>query len=349
MEKSKVVSRKSKLQLAFFITLISAVVFSIAGMPRLSIPLGVSYVTYLIIGPAVPGLIKLGLNRTAAVISVFVALIFFTTYPVVKVVPTVVKEAENFQYYLPKVENYLRVKYLEGKVKLKEKTGFELSDKYINQSIDVAKRTTTNVLLSIPKILASFLEWVFIVPLFIFFLLRDGKKFKQLVLKLTPNSIFERTYYLFHQFNKQLGDYIFAKFVEASIVGLIITSGLLIIDVRFSLILGLLAGVTNIIPYVGPLLGAVPGILFGLAEYGPSPTFGAMCLLYLIANAVDIGLVFPILVSKIVNIHPLMVVISVILGSQYLGILGMIISIPCAAALKLIFIEIYNGVYKPNT
>ena len=168
------------------------------------------------------------------------------------------------------------------------------------------------------------------------------------MLRVTPNSLFERFYYVSHQFNKQIGDYIFAKFIEASIVGTIITTGLWIMDIRFSLILGVLAGATNIIPYLGPLLGMVPGLVFGIVEYGMGTTFGAIALLYTIANAIDIAIVFPILVSKIVDLHPMIVIASVIIGSQTLGVLGMVISIPCAAAIKLIITEIYNEVYSSS-
>jgi putative permease len=157
--------------------------------------------------------------------------------------------------------------------------------------------------------------------------------------------MFERFYYLSFKFNKQIGDYIFAKFIEATIVTLIITSGLFILGIRFSLILGLLAGITNIIPYVGPILGLIPAIVLGLVEYGIGSTFGAMMILYLVANAIDIAFVFPILVSKIVDIHPIIVIVSVIIGSKLFGIIGMVISIPCAAACKLIFIEFFNSIY----
>src|SRR5690606_10909843 len=105
------------------------------------------------------------------------------------------------------------------------------------------------------------------------------------------------------------------------------------------------AGVTNIIPYVGPLIGAAPGLIYALAEYGAGGTFAAILVLYTLANAIDIALVFPILVSRIVDLHPLVVVVSVILGSQSLGVIGMVISIPLAAALKLIILEVYQAIY----
>ena len=118
---------------------------------------------------------------------------------------------------------------------------------------------------------------------------------------------------------------------------------------RFALLLGLLAGITNIIPYLGPLLGVIPAIIWVLVEYGFSTTFGGVIVLYLVANVIDLAIVFPILVSKVVNLHPIIVVVSVILGSQYFGIVGMILSIPAAVAIKLIFMEVYNEVYAGHT
>jgi putative permease len=306
----------------------------------------IGYVVYLVVNPGIPMLRKIGLGHNASVFVVFFSVLFFSTYPIVKLVPTVSKEVENFQYYVPKVERYIKKKYREIRIKVKEKTGYELTNKYVFQGIDWARKGSTSILLDLPSYVASVLEWTFLVPLFIFFLLKDGEGFKRSFLRLVPNTFFEKFYHLVFQFNKKLGDYVFAKFVEASIVGIVITSGLLVMDIRFALLLGIIAGITNIIPYVGPVFGFAPALIVGLAEYGPGTTLGAIVILYLIANAIDIIFVFPILVSKVVDLHPLVVVLSVILGSQWLGIVGMVISIPVAASLKLILEEFFNEFYQ---
>ena len=328
---------------AFWFFILGVLFFT---LPRLAIPIGVAYVLGLIIEPIIPQLMKLGVNRVIAIVVVFFGFLAITSFPVVKIVPIIKKETENFQYYIPKIERSISKSYLKLRNDIKVRTGIEIGDKGLRDVITYAKEATKEIIFNVPDILKSVLEWILLVPLFLFFYLKDSRTIKQTILRLTPNSIFERFYYLSHQFNKQLSDYIFAKFIEASIVGIIITSGLLIIGVRFSFLLGLIAAVTNIIPYVGPIFGAIPAIVLGLAEYGPGGVFGAMMILYIIANLIDLALVFPILVSKIVDLHPLLVVTSVILGSHFLGVIGMVISIPCVAALKLIFHEIYIEVYS---
>ncbi|WP_127715645.1 AI-2E family transporter [Halobacteriovorax sp. HLS] len=337
--------KTEKVRIVIFISILVLIFLSLSFFPRVAVPITVAYVISLIFKPWIPLAMRLGLGRSTSVYLVFIGILFLFTYPLVRVTPIITKEAQNLQYYLPKVEVFLKKEYSYATDKIEAKTGYKVGNEFLIDTLKYSKDTTTDILLKVPQILGSVLEWVFLVPLFVFFMLKDGGKFKSKFLKIVPNSIFERVYYLSHQFNKQLGDYIFAKFIEASIVCTIITAGLLVLDVRFALILGLVAGFTNIIPYLGPILGTVPAIIFAMAEYGMGSTFGAITILYIAANAIDIALVFPILVSKIVNLHPLIVVISVILGSSFFGVLGMVVSIPVAAAVKLIFSEVYNEFY----
>lgn len=332
-------------RMLFFFTVLLAMVLALASVPRVSAPLLLAYVISLMVRPGVPLLVKFGLPRTLAILTILTGIIGVSAWPIAKVVPVISEEARNLQYYVPKVEEYIRNRYIVTKVEIKERTGYDLNDIYLYDFLDSANKYVTTSLLTLPKFLASMLEWVFLVPLFTFFILKDGVVFRDMLLNICPNSLFERFYSLTHEFGKKIGGYIFAKFIEASIVFVLITAGLWFLDVRFSVILGLLAGVTNIIPYVGPLIGAVPGIIYALAEYGAGGTFAAIVILYTIANAIDIALVFPILVSRIVDLHPLIVVVSVILGSQSMGVIGMVISIPLAAALKLIILEIYQSIY----
>lgn len=332
----------------FFGTCIFLFLVLIASMPRVSFPLFFAFVLSLIFKPVVPSLRKFGIPKTLSIIIVFIVFGFLFIYPILKIGPTIQKESENFQFYVPKIEKLLNENYAKLRNNASEKLGVDLPEDIVNKGILVVQNEIGDILLQAPNLLASILEWLLLVPLFLFFLLKDGNKIKRGFLKLVPNSIFERAYNLVYQFNLQIGDYIFAKFVEASIVGLIITCGLLIIDVRFAFLLGIVAGVTNIIPYIGPFLGMIPGLILCFLDFGISPTLGAVFILYMVANIIDLAFVFPILVSKIVDLHPVLVVVSVIIGSQYLGIVGMIISIPLAASLKLIVREIYKNVY-PDT
>lgn len=342
-KKRKVQSELSKYLFFFGLLIITGGIVS--TMPRLAIPLTLSYICYLILDPLIPTLIKLGARRNFAITFIFVGILVLMSIPIIKLIPVIRDDAQDIQRYIPIVEEYLRLQYQKLSEIVFDKSGYQMGDRHLVAAIEYGKSFMANLLVRLPEYLGSFLELIFVVPLFLFFMMKDGRNFKKFFLTLVPNSFFERFYSISYQFNKKIGDYIFAKIIEAGVVQVIITIGLWIIDVRFSILFGLAAGVTNIIPYLGPVLGAVPAIIFGLVEYGATPTLWAIVVLYLVANVIDIAFIFPVLVSKIVDLHPIIVVIAVILGSQYLGVVGMVISVPVAVAIKLILSQLYHSLY----
>ena len=333
------------LRLFFFFFLIILVLFLALSIPRIAIPLAFSYILFLITCPIYERLINAKIPSLVANILIISVYVFILVSPLSKLLPLIESQSQNFDSYIPKSEFYIKKYYFDLKIFVEKKTTYKISDAFLNDLLVTSKVYFKNVALDLPKLLGNLLEWVLIVPLLLFFMLKDGSAFKKLILKITPNSIFEKFYSIGHQFNKKLGGYMMAKFFEATLLGLMIGSSLAIVGVDFALILGLVSAVTNIIPYVGPLLGSLPGLVIVLAKYGPGNLFYIVLFIYLIANVIDLAIIFPILVSKIVDLHPVLVVLSVILGSQYFGLIGMVISIPCAAALKLIFQEIFEEFY----
>ncbi len=331
----------------YFIFILCLSVSGLILLPRISIPLTLSYVCYLMAAPLIPFCTKLFRNRNVAIIFLLFTFTLVALIPIFYLLPSLRSEIERIQYYLPRLEGLIQSKFIELKIFVQNKFGLVIEDIYLQDIMSKIKSFSAKLLWNLPTFLANALEWIFLVPLFLFFLMKDATSFTRLLLKITPNSIFERFYHILHELNTKIGDYIFAKFIEASIVGGIITIGLLIIGVRFWVLLGILAGITNIVPYIGPILGAVPALIIVYFENGIGTTFGGVLILYMIANVIDIAIVFPVMISKIVDLHPIVVVISVIIGSQFFGFIGMIISVPIAAAVKLVALEFYKKIYSP--
>lgn len=340
----------NKIQLLFFISIIVLFCSLVLALPRISIPLSLAYILSLALTPIVSSLMALRMSKTMATMFIFIALGILIGWPLVKIIPVLSNESQNIQNLIPKIEQYIILQFQYVRDFIQLKTGHEIGDTYVYQGLEELQNWSGSVVVRVPNILANLMEWIFLVPFFTFFIIRDADSFKKTLLSFTPNMIFERFYYVMHVFNRQLGNYFFAKFVEAIIVGGIITAGLLVLDIKYAVILGFIAGLTNIVPYVGPFIGIIPAIILGMLEYGmTSPTMGAILMLYAVANAVDVFFVFPFLVSKIVNLHPMIVAVSVIVGSHYMGITGMVISIPVVAAIKLIITEVYNEIYTERS
>src|SRR5690606_22051376 len=206
--------------------------------------------------------------------------------------------------------------------------GIQLNIDPVNFFIGKVETHGTEFIGNITKYVSSLFEWILLVPLFLYFFFMESRDFSRKFLEAIPNPIFEKTYVLFSQFNTKFGEYIIAKFIEATILGTIVTLGLLVIGFPYPFIIGFFAGVTNILPYIGPIIGFIPALLIALMSKDPEISMLGMVLVFTIANLIDMILVFPLLVSKIVNLHPIVVVVSIIVGSQLGGIVGMIVIIP---------------------
>ena len=332
-------------RLIFFIFVITISLLILFKIPRVTIPLGLSYVLYLFTSPIYEQLTNLKVPKLVANLSLVFGIIYCFVFPLSQLLPLLEKESKNFDKYLPIVEFHLKNYYFVAQDYIEKKTTYKISNNFILDVLGASKGYFKDLALEIPKVLGNILEWFLVIPLLLFFMLKDGKVFKKLILRITPNSIFEKTYSVGHQFNKKLGGYMLAKAFEATLLGLMITLCLFIAGVDFAFILGLIAAVTNIIPYVGPILGTVPGLVIVLAKYGQGNLLYAVFFIYMIANLIDLAIIFPLLVSKIVDLHPVVVVLSVILGSQYFGLVGMVVSIPVAAALKIIGQELFEEFY----
>ena len=163
---------------------------------------------------------------------------------------------------------------------------------------------------------------------------------------MVPNHIFEMVLTLHYKITKQIGVFIRARLLEALTVGFVIGAGLQILGFPFAILIGVFASITNLIPYIGPLIGGTPVVLIGLANgYNTSEILLAVGVIAF-AQLLDSMVLIPTLVARIVNLHPITVIVIILAGAQFMGILGMIISIPIANALKVTANAVYNHVIE---
>lgn len=331
---------KIKLFLFFFL-LFSAIAFGVL-FPRLTLPFGFAYIVYLMSKP-LASLLTTGSNRQKILIfSLLVMGVVFSLFPLFAAFNNIDTDFSKFSDQLPEVQKNLQDKFFLFKVYVFEKFGYRLNIDPVTFLVKKLEAGGASLLSQIPDYLSSFFEWLLLVPMFLFFFFFQSKQFGRKLVQAIPNSIFEKTYVLFSQFNTKFGEYIIAKFVEATILGSLVTIGLFAVGFPYPFILGFVAGVTNILPYIGPVLGIVPPLIIALLESDPNISMFSMLLVYMVANLVDMILVFPLLVSRVVNLNPIIVVVSVIVGGQLGGVVGMIVIIPFIAFFKLLFEEIYK-------
>lgn len=131
---------------------------------------------------------------------------------------------------------------------------------------------------------------------------------------------------LWHRSKNKIGKWLQGQIILSLIIGLLVYLGLTILRVKFALSLGILAALFEIIPFFGPILSAVPGVLVGFNESLP---LGLMVLgLYIIIHQFENHLIYPLVIKKIIGVNPLVVIIALLVGTKLAGILGLILAVP---------------------
>lgn len=190
----------------------------------------------------------------------------------------------------------------------------------------------------------SGITYLVIVPFVTFFFLREGGNILHGLIEWVPNAYFELVLNLIHQVNGQIGGYIRGQLLAVSVVATLAVVGLTLINVQYALVIGVLAGLANMIPYLGPLIGIVTAAVVAVASGGGLALISKVVVVFLIIQLIDNILIQPTIIAKSVNLHPLVVLFAVMVGNQLGGgIVGMLFAVPVAGILKVSIQTVYQG------
>ncbi len=292
--------------------------------------------------PLISPLERAGFSYNGALIFIFLTGISLTCGLGIWGFPLISKQINHLQTEWPRYSEGL-LSLMEG-LELKAKNWLRLDIPLQEKGKEKLFSLSQVILKDLPSLLMQALSVLLLAPFLAFFMLKDSHKIFRRFMLLVPNSVFEMVLDLQYQINQQLGQFIRARFLEAFIVGLVTFLGLSLISFPFASLLGGFAALTNLIPYIGPLIGAVPAVIIALVNHYETWDLSLLVAVYLVAQLIDAGILVPILVARIVNLHPVTVVLLIILGGQFMGILGMIISIPVANALKVTSLAVYEHI-----
>jgi predicted PurR-regulated permease PerM len=200
--------------------------------------------------------------------------------------------------------------------------------------------TVESLLLSKVRGVLGIARDVAIVPLLAVFLLRDGPKIKQGLIRLVPNRYFEFSLEAIHKIDLRLGSYLRGIVIQNAIVGGLAVGALWLLEVPSFVLLGVLVGVTNIVPYIGAPFGTGIVVLVQLASTSGSPLMAGLVLLSLLAvQLVDEALIAPVVYGKAVDLHPLEVLLVLWVAVKYFGPVGIVLAVPLASSAKVVLTE----------
>ena len=181
--------------------------------------------------------------------------------------------------------------------------------------------------------LVALLIYLVLVPLMVFFMLKDKASLTASISQLLPS---ERKLIgqVWHEMNVQIMNYIRGKILEILVVGAVSYAVFAIFGLNYPLLLGVLVGLSVLIPYVGAAVVTLPVALVALFQWGPTAEFGYLMLAYGIVQALDGNLLVPLLFSEAVDLNPVFIIIAVLFFGGLFGFWGIFFAIPLASLVK---------------
>ncbi|MEK3975059.1 AI-2E family transporter [Psychrobacillus sp. FSL K6-1267] len=316
------------------------------------LPIILAVIVYYLLRPILRMLEKIKVKRVLGILLIFLALVGIVTLLVFLVFPFLKAQffrlAEELPGYfievLSQLDSFLR-------------TNTFISSYYLQIENDVA-----NLLYDLPKelgvffqntftgiatgissfigILTSFILAIVTVPFILFYLLKDGEKLPAYILKIFPPRMREDLKSVFTSIDKQISSYIQGQILVSMCIGIMIFIGFTIIGMDYALLLGVLAMVTSVVPYLGPVIAITPAAIIALVT---SPfMLIKLAVVWTVVQLIEGKFISPQIMGKSLHVHPITIIFVLITSGALFGVPGVILGIPGYAILKVIVSHFYT-------
>lgn len=351
--------RQSKL---FFwsleLLIIAAFIFMLTKISFLFAPVGTFFSTlfapiliagflYYLLNPLVNVLMKFKLKRTYAVMCVLLLLLAAIVLVLVSAIPKLATQLAGLAMSIPSVFNDVE----DWIYKIAELEIFKNVDieQYIgNLDISYADiiqqflRSLSSSLGSMVSTVASTAIIIFTAPFILFYMLKDGDKFGKAIQKFFPQKSRASMMDLLGKMNQTLANYISGQAIECLFVGTFTAIGYSLIGVRYAFLFGVIAGFTNLIPYLGPYLGLAPAVFVTVFNDPIQALF--CCIVVLIVQQIDGNIIYPNVIGKTLKIHPLTIILVLLVAGNLGGLLGIFLGVPVYAIARTIVFHVMDMV-----
>ncbi|MFC0189167.1 AI-2E family transporter [Fictibacillus aquaticus] len=310
-------------------------------------------VLYYLFRPVVIFLHKRKVPKILSILLIYGAAIGLITLLVYTVGPILQRQVSSLIENMPGLIDSVRGKIVELQNnkwidRFQESGEFnpkELSDKvtgYLSSSVSTISTNIANFISIVTNIIVVFVT----VPFILYYMLKEGEKAPRQVLSLLPIKQRENGQKILKDMDLALSGYIQGQILVSVVVGLMLYAGYLIIGIEYSLLLALAAMLTNVIPFLGPIIGVIPAIIVAVTD---SPVMVVKVLIVMvIAQQIEGNLISPQVMGRTLDIHPLTIISLLLVAGSLGGLLGLILAVPVFAVLKVIVLHTYRLIKLRN-
>ncbi|MFN8557306.1 MAG: AI-2E family transporter [Dehalococcoidia bacterium] len=286
------------------------------------------------------------LARVLAIIAVYLA--GFSTLIILAslIVPALITETGNLIEQAPqyvatvsdRLEQWNRLYEERVPIDIQNRVAQQL-DRF-GQQIGAFGQALLNRTFRVTQSMFSAVLGYLVIPFWLFYVLKDRHKIGPAIKAWFPISLRRDVDACIEIWRRVLGSYIRAQLTLGLFIGVITTVGLALLGVPFYVVLGLFAGITELIPVIGPILGAVPAIIVTIATE-PGKT-GWVILFYVAVQQIENAILVPRVQGGAVKLHPAVIIMLLVIAQQIAGFPGMLVAVPLAAVSRDLFLYVYQ-------
>ncbi len=325
----------------FFALLLLGMFSVVIFFGKILLPFFIALVIAFLLQGLVGILLRLRLPRIASVLVAFSLFLGLSAGVLIWLLPLLWEQLVDLIKELPSILRMIQ----EWFVALQETYPQVLSEEYVSNLLsEITKelRQAGQLVLSfsmanIPNLVA-WLIYLILVPILVFFMLKDQPRLMTQVAALLPRKrvLLEK---IWKEMDGQIANYVRGKVIEIIIVGMVSWIVFVLFGLRYAELLGLMVGISVVVPYVGASVVTIPVTLVALFQFGWSSTFAWVVAVYLLIQLLDGNVLVPLLFSEVVNLHPVSIILAVLFFGGIWGFWGVFLAIPLATLFKTIFIS----------
>ncbi|OPY57437.1 MAG: AI-2 transport protein TqsA [Pelotomaculum sp. PtaU1.Bin035] len=320
---------------AYFFYLIRGLIFSL-GLAVL--------ITYLL-NPLVNAIEKRGTPRVGAILLVYLVLFFFAAGIFLYGVPRIIEQLNGLADKVPQFTGQVQEIFLSVQARYSDigmPDGMrQVIDERINWAEEIILQQVRKTAAAIIGAVGYIIK-IILAPVLAFYFLKDLQSIKKKTILMLPEEWRGDIVEILKEIDQVLGSFIRGYLLVAAIVGGLAMVSMAFLGLEFALMLGLFAGITELIPYFGPVIGAVPAV--SLAILRSKWLALKVAVAFLIIHQLEGNIISPKILGDKVGLHPLAVIFSLFAGGELYGLTGMLLAVPVAAVFRVILKFVYNKV-----
>ncbi|WP_355659957.1 AI-2E family transporter [Halomonas salifodinae] len=338
----------------WLVVVAAALVWLLFALQSMLMPFFVAMVVAYLGDPLANRLERLGLSRPLAVSGVFLVLLLVVALGLLILIPLLVQQVRQFTQAVPAIIDWVQT-VLGPQVQAW--TGYDPSTELDNLQETLAEHwqqaggALAQVLGQVGRSGMAFITWityVSLIPVVAFYLLLDWRRLMQSIRSLLPRAWEPDIMRLAGRCNEVLAAFLRGQLLVMLCLGVIYALGLTLMGLRFGLLIGLLAGLASIVPFLGFIVGIAAALIVAFFQFGSWLALVGVVAVFSVGQVLESTVLQPKLLGGRIGLHPVAVIFAVLAGGNLFGFTGVLLALPAAAVIMVLLREV-NDRYKNST